>query len=434
MIRPYNPSMGFLTGFILILISTFGYGSTHYEAAPNAQEDAIYRELYPYFLDACSSGRRVTRGGQAGMAFGHASVFIRGIQIDASRGYPRIRVKETGPDNEVGISTNGQMSNLNWVAVPGEKLFYHGDLPATQPLTPETKHDLIERLARTQLFTAVRSSRYPTDDLEKHLRLVIEEALTIDVALAWGRFTLCQRVPLTRGQLDRVVEFYNNLNAHYFEGGNTYTWDMFRNSCGHSAQNALAAVGILPAVKVDQTNYLDVAANIVVPSNFMIEVARHTSYRDFPTFSELYLDGRMTRLLMEENAVAIQDGSLFRYLLPHGFDEPEALNQVFDPINSTMIFVDPRIFERNITIFNNLAEPRFVRLKPNLLHYRTLYARRLQAARSLNLNRFATQMRERERLGAFPDHGQSIPAVHRTYVTYLARKLAETEAKLARLP
>ncbi|HVK62090.1 MAG TPA: hypothetical protein VM432_11085 [Bdellovibrionales bacterium] len=391
---------------------------------PTPQQDAKYRKLYPLFIDACSAGLRVTRPDNKGQPWGHGALLIRGAELDLSQGYPRLRVKTRGPGNEVGVSADGQFNNINWVGVPGEKLFFYGDLDSRAKLTNDVRNALIERMIKTGWFSMVQSDRWTmARDRDEEMQMILNEAIPIDVAMAWGRETLCQRIPVNEKQLQSVVEYLNRVNHYYFVEGHKYTWDFLTNSCGHLANNGMHAAGVVEEKKVDQKG-LEKFFNISIPTNFFLHAVRDTSSEKFPSFKKLIDDDEEVETFMRFGMIPAQDGALTRRLRPHGYDNP-ALNEVYDPRASKSQYLDIHLFKSNNSLVRKFTtDASYSDLKPNLEKFLAIYRKNLANAEKLNLQDLEMDNEVRS---------YTLDQVHAAYINYLRTKIKDVESKLAQL-
>jgi hypothetical protein len=96
--------------------------------------DSAYDHLFPYYAELCATSQfRSKLKGEGGVA-GHAVMYIKGACKDEQASYPqlrRCRVTATEPDDPehgAGVSVGRWFRNVNWVATPGYKLFYEGNL------------------------------------------------------------------------------------------------------------------------------------------------------------------------------------------------------------------------------------------------------------------------------------------------------------------
>ena len=89
-----------------------------------------YDYVYPYHIKFCSMTRLhpKTSHGKIGGSPGHAVMYIKGACPLHGPEPSRLRVCDINedygnPDLGVGISTNKYLKNVNFVVIPGQKLF-----------------------------------------------------------------------------------------------------------------------------------------------------------------------------------------------------------------------------------------------------------------------------------------------------------------------
>ena len=91
--------------------------------------DPAYDRLFPYYVELCATSQfRAKLKGEGGVA-GHAVMYIKGACKDERASFPQVRRCHTAatelddPEHGVGVSVGRWFRNINWVAVPGYKLF-----------------------------------------------------------------------------------------------------------------------------------------------------------------------------------------------------------------------------------------------------------------------------------------------------------------------
>src|SRR5206468_1812882 len=80
------------------------------------------------------------------------------------------------------------------------------------------------------------------DPQESYEHFAANDSVDTDVAINFGRFVHCVRIPIHQEQLQPIVDYANGLNDHYFKTQN-YKWSVLHNSCAHFVNNLLAAIG-----------------------------------------------------------------------------------------------------------------------------------------------------------------------------------------------
>src|SRR5215813_1489681 len=103
--------------------------------------DSAYDHLFPYYVELCATSQfRSKLKGEGGVA-GHAVMYIKGACKDEQASYPQLRrcrdiaTEPDDPEHGAGVSVGRWFRNVNWVATPGYKLFYEGNLQFGERLT-----------------------------------------------------------------------------------------------------------------------------------------------------------------------------------------------------------------------------------------------------------------------------------------------------------
>jgi hypothetical protein len=213
--------------------------------------DSAYDHLFPYYVELCATSQfRSKLKGEGGVA-GHAVMYIKGACRDEQAPYPQLRRCRdiaTDPDDSehgAGVSVGRWFRNVNWVAIPGYKLFYEGNLKFGERLTQAqfdiTVHNAIEK----GVYKGVQFHDYPSADSGVGLEnFVANEGIGTDLALQFARSVFCARLPVTAPMVDKIIAFLNDKNREYAEGEADYNWSVWADNCAHTLRNALAAANI----------------------------------------------------------------------------------------------------------------------------------------------------------------------------------------------
>jgi hypothetical protein len=104
--------------------------------------DPAYDRLFPYYVELCATSQfRSKLKGEGGVA-GHAVMYIKGARKDERASFPQVRRCHTAATDlddpeHGGVSVGRWFRNINWVAIPGYKLFFQGDIEPGELLTQE---------------------------------------------------------------------------------------------------------------------------------------------------------------------------------------------------------------------------------------------------------------------------------------------------------
>ena len=94
----------------------------------------VYDVLFPYYVELCATSQFRSKLTGAGGIAGHAVMYIKGACKDEQASFPQLRrcrvvaTELDDPEHGAGVSVGRWFRNVNWVAIPGYKLFYQGNL------------------------------------------------------------------------------------------------------------------------------------------------------------------------------------------------------------------------------------------------------------------------------------------------------------------
>jgi hypothetical protein len=101
----------------------------------------VYDVLFPYYVELCATSQFRSKLTGAGGIAGHAVMYVKGACKDERASFPQLRrcravaTELDDPEHGAGVSVGRWFRNVNWVAVPGYKLFYQGNLAMSERLT-----------------------------------------------------------------------------------------------------------------------------------------------------------------------------------------------------------------------------------------------------------------------------------------------------------
>ncbi len=256
---------------------------------PGAADEAAYAGAHPYYAEFCALSQIKKKVGWGadirGEIGGHSVFYLNGACRVSGLGYPVLEVCATGdaglgagPPDGVGISENEHFRNAKWVATPGRDFFFGGGLPKAG-LTRAAYDGVQAQAKRLGIYDGV--AFHDVVFAEKPPGWAVEDwkyemSVATDYALALGRGRDCARIPVTRAQMGRMVDFLNAENAPYREGRRTFRWSVFNDNCIHLAHNALAAAGLLDPWPTER--FLPVAVfDFPVPKNEFVNLMRRTN-------------------------------------------------------------------------------------------------------------------------------------------------------------
>ena len=368
---------------MLILLST-GCAPLHREVIPTIQVEPVYDQLYPYYVEVCAVSQIRAKFAEYGGSGGHAVMYLKGVCRDRQAEYPTIEVCDAGtanlsdPETGVGISVNKLFGNVNWIAVPGKRLFYRGNLDEDQLLGEAHARATIKIVEDLEVFKGVEAREYykesvPEDESEdEFISRVARDTLGTDFAINFGRTIFCSRLPVTRGMMEKIVENLNEQNRKYVSGEKEYKWSGYYNNCSHVIHNSLAAAGVWSSKSV-QSYMLKQFFNLSIPANETINLTHLTTKYPIDDFYKIYSDDVKRKTLLKENWLPTQHGALFQTISVH------QKNDLYDTGIRIMVVQLPFLKPKSRQIKAISDDPRYTTdLKANLFSFKERYERILE--------------------------------------------------------
>jgi hypothetical protein len=381
--------------------------------------DPVYDQLFPYYVELCATSQfRSKLKGEGGVA-GHAVMYIKGACKDEQAPYPqlrRCRVAATeldDPEHGAGISVGRWFRNVNWVAVPGYKLFYQGNLRTerlTQAHFEATVHDAIDK----GVYKGVEFHASPSVGAGARLGdFVAIEGIGTDLALQFARSVFCARLPVTEPMLEEVIAFLNDKNREYAEGEADYDWSVWADNCAHTLRNALAAANIWPPLSVRAVKFRQIF-NLAVPANEFVNLAELGTEGELDDYREIQQDGPRRDALHEFHWLPTRHGALVKTLPVH------APNDLYDTGFRLFTLQSPFRMGKTQHAIDLLSDDRFVNLGANLRYFRERYEALL-----------ASHDERRDMLASV--RGTPYRRVERLFYDYLKAQRTEVDTMLGRL-
>ena len=331
--------------------------------------DQAYERLFPYYVELCATSQfRSKLKGEGGVA-GHAVMYIKGACKDEKSAYPQLRrcriaATDLGdPEHGAGVSVGRWFRNVNWVATPGYKLFYGGNLNADQRLTQAhfeaTVHEAIEK----GIYKGVEFHDYPSAQGAASLENFIEnEGVGTDFALQFARSVFCARLPVTEPMVDEIIAFLNDKNREYAEGDADYNWSVWADNCAHTLRNALAAANIWSPLSVWAVKWRQIF-NLAVPANEFVNLAELGTSGNIGDYREIQNNGPERDALHEFKWLPTRHGALLKTLPVH---EP---NDLYDTTFRLFTLQSPFRMGKTQRAIDLLSDARFVNLGDNLRYF-----------------------------------------------------------------
>jgi hypothetical protein len=382
--------------------------------------DRVYDVFFPYYVELCATSQfRSKLTGPGGVA-GHAVMYIKGACRDERTSFPQLRrcrgvaTELDDPEHGAGVSVGRWFRNVNWVAIPGYKLFYQGNLEIGERLTQAhfdaAVHDAIDR----GVYKGVEFHDYPAARSGVNLEnFIANHGIGTDFALQFARSAFCARLPVTEPMLEEVISFLNDKNREYAEGDADYNWSVWSDNCVHTLRNALAAANIWSPLSVRAVKFLQFF-HLAVPANEFVNLAELGTEGNIADFQQIQEDGPQRDALHEFDWLPTRHGALLKTLPVH---EP---NDLYDTTFQLFTLQSPFRMNKSAHAIELLSDNRFVDLGANLRYFRERYDAIL-----------ASRDESRDTLASV--RGTPDRRVARLHYDYIKKQRAEVESMLNRL-
>src|SRR5215813_4528560 len=143
--------------------------------------DPVYDQLFPYYVELCATSQfRSKLKGEGGVA-GHAVMYIKGACKDEQAPFPQVRrwrvaaTELNDPEHGAGVSVGRWFRNINWVATPGYKLFYQGNLEIGEPLTQAHFDETVREVISKGVYKGVQFHPSPSTEADASLENIIAQ-------------------------------------------------------------------------------------------------------------------------------------------------------------------------------------------------------------------------------------------------------------------
>jgi len=335
--------------------------------------DQAYEELFPQYVELCATSQWNSKVKGVGGVTGHAVMYIKGACKDDDAPYPQLRqcrypaTRLDDPEHGAGVSVNRWFRNVNWVAIPGYKLFYEGNLEPGQPLTQEHFDATVRDVIARGVFDGVELHDYPTEAPERTIEdFVTRRSIATDFALRYGRTAFCSRMPVTEPMLDEIIAFLNDKNLEYATGEADYNWSLLADNCVHTLRNALAAANIWSPLSVGAVKLLHLF-NLAVPANEFVNLGLLGADGELDDYQAVYEQDQTRDAIQDFGWLPTRHGALLKTLPVH------APNEIFDTSFRLFTLQSPlRIGQTNDAV-RLLSDERFVDLDANLEYFSERY-------------------------------------------------------------
>ena len=351
--------------------------TARFDVTPSPDNQAAYSFLYPFYVELCAVSQIKKKPGfgvdTSGGPGGHTVFFLSRVCRDRDAHYPTLVMCAPGmPEDEqgVGLSVNAHFQNANWVATDGRDFFFNGDLKPGERLSRAAYERTQKTAEAKNIYDGIVFHKEVFDDMPPGMDrrdFMYEVSIATDYAVALARYRYCGRVPVTRAQMVKIVDYLNGENAPYREG-KTFEWNVLENNCTHLVHNALAAADVWDDWPTDRFILIS-AFDFPVPKNEFVNIMRRTNDMDLTDLSALYADDAARRSLEKDGRLPTQPGGLAEAV------RAVQDNDIYDT-DVNLIFYDDPVTGRYRRHFDAIfSEPRYTNLRANLDYFAALYAK-----------------------------------------------------------
>lgn len=333
--------------------------------------------LYPYYAEICALSQLDKKSGfgaEISSGFGgHAVLYLNRVCRRQDTDYPVLQMcdeQEPRPGADgVGLSVNAHFSNAEWVAVEGRRFFFDGDLAADEPLTRDTYRRVLAKARSKKIYDGMTFHDEVYDGMTAGFTrrsFQDEVSAATDFAIKFGRNRYCARIPASRPQMVKIVEYLNGLNAPYRGTGKVFDWNVLTHNCSHVNHNALAAAGLWDEWPMDRFILVSMF-DFPVPKNEFVNAMRRTNDMPIDDLEAIFADETARKLLLEEGRLPTEPGAITDLGL---IAQP---NEVYGTESRIIFYDDPvlGVYQRRFNAI--LTEPRYFRLRDNLTYFSALY-------------------------------------------------------------
>jgi hypothetical protein len=367
-----------LVPILILLLVVVGCSPFKPLRIESLKHSSVYDELFPYHVEVCALSQIKPVNGGKGTRAGHGVLFLEGACRDEAADFPQLKmcpkeVSQILSESGVGISVNKMFRNVNWVAAPGQNLFYYGNLSEEKVLTEEVREGLIDHVVDLGVFRGVQvhdhylKSKSGDESLEK---FIARRSLGTDYALRFGRSVLCMKIPVTRPMMEEIISYLNRRNQEYALGGKEFRWDAFSDNCTHTIYNALASVDMVNP-RLIRAGRIRWFFNLAVPANAVASIAELASPDPLDDIKKIAGNQRQRTTLLKYQWLPMHHGTLLSALLVH---EKNELYEVETSHRFETLILRSRALKSRRRLLNQaFSDERFTDLESNLNWFEQQY-------------------------------------------------------------
>lgn len=363
---------------VAALFLFIGCESARFSLPGGADDPTTYATIYPYYVEVCAVSALKKKHGfgfeYQGGPGGHAVVYLNGVCRDPKNSYPSIQMctdTDASAEAGVGLSANGHFRNVAWVATPDRGFFFDGALRRDESVTSVSYGRTQTQAKQLGILNGVQFHEEVFDNMPVGMTsddFMYEASVATDYGISLGRGRFCAKLPVTQGQMRRVVKYLNAQNALYRNDNRMAAMTVLDNNCSHFTHNILAVAGLWEEWPTHRF-FLISALSFPVPKNEFVNQIRRSN--DLPLDDPIFLfrDTSARQALLRDDWLPIGSGAI-------ATAEPiRALNDLYDT-DVNLIFYDIPILGPFHAHFGHITTNlRYTDLMDNTRFFAAAYAR-----------------------------------------------------------
>jgi hypothetical protein len=395
-----------------------------------ASEDEQYAMVFPYYAENCALsqlGKKPGFGADISSGFGgHGVLYLNRVCRRQDVDYPVLQMCDeqggTPSADGVGLSVNAHYKNATWVAVEGRDFFFRGGLKDGEPLSRDTYRTVLAQAQRKRIYDDVTFHDEVYDGMPAGFtrqRFQYEISASTDYAIHFGRNTYCARVPLSRAQMVKIVDYLNAVNEPYRTGKEIFHWNVLTHNCSHINHNALAVAGLWEEWPMDRFILIS-AFDFPVPKNEFVNTMRRTNDMPIDDLEAVFDDEAARKLLLEEGRLPTAPGAIA------DLGTIAQSNEVYDTASRIIFYDDPvtGTYQRRFNAI--MTQPRYFKLRDNLDYFARLYERIAREKKPLDWYLD-------ERKGASAQERNEFKRFYERYYAYIDRQSRTVAQQIAQI-
>lgn len=388
--------------------------------------DQKYDALYPYYMKFCATTKYhpYKDKGVEGSIAGHGLYYFKGLCADHSVSPAKLKLcsgdsdfssSETG----IGLSVNKGLKNVNFIMIPGLRLFLAANIFEQESFDFDIKTRIIDEILQLKIFQGIEfhDEMIPaTTRPEDREEFIARYTFGSDYAISMARNLYCINIPMNQSVMGYMANFLNQINTSHLQSkgspyrgifgqgvkkDNYFYWNGVYDNCVHPGLNALASLGVIRSKSVNKP-LISQIFNVAIPANTILDIFKGINDTDIDP-EILYDNPRTRETFLKHKWIPQHHGALveaIKLARPNGiFKEDDSM------------FILPHLFKNRKKYLNDLSwDPRysvhnegFQSFAPNLALYKKRYKAGLIRIEQLKLKKRYLRHKSNFKLSEFKD-------------------------------